>query len=479
MRAGVAAWLLALLGWTALLSFYDLDGGAGFEPTDCWVAQTAREMRHAGDWLTPRFSGEVRMQKSPGPYWAVMLTSIVRGTEVDEVSARIPNAIAAIVLVMTVFWLTLHVAGQRAAIFAGFATASSALILLWSHRAASDLGLAALCTLSLAALWIGSEIESPGPKRVALWMLGYFAAGLGMLYKMPMPLAAVGLPVLAYLLVRNRWRILASPWHLLGLLLFLLPWLPWALAVVHSQGMALAKWRVEFLDRYTGDLPNVEGQDSWAYLLFYLVPVAVYCLPFSLSIPAAVGRAFRRQPGVRRDGTLFMALWFFSLLVFFTASTGKELRYFLPALPPIFVLLGIELAALFDPQRQRSEVLVRLAAAAVLILLPVALIAGYRPASLVGAARAARTGGTISMARRTVGVSGHGVDHGLGLRHGGLALSAAARKCGLRDDRRDHVADVAVGLAAVHAQADVATSLPGLRRRAARARAARAACGHV
>ncbi|HRT43107.1 MAG TPA: glycosyltransferase family 39 protein [Phycisphaerae bacterium] len=376
LRAGVAAWLLALLGWTALLSFYDLDGGAGFEPTDCWVAQTAREMRHAGDWLTPRFSGEVRMQKSPGPYWAVMLTSIVRGTEVDEVSARIPNAIAAIVLVMTVFWLTLHVAGQRAAIFAGFATASSALILLWSHRAASDLGLAALCTLSLAALWIGSEIESPGPKRVALWMLGYFAAGLGMLYKMPMPLAAVGLPVLAYLLVRNRWRILASPWHLLGLLLFLLPWLPWALAVVHSQGMALAKWRVEFLDRYTGDLPNVEGQDSWAYLLFYLVPVAVYCLPFSLSIPAAVGRAFRRQPGVRRDGTLFMALWFFSLLVFFTASTGKELRYFLPALPPLFVLLGIELAALFDPQRQRSEVLVRLAAAAVLILLPVALIAG-------------------------------------------------------------------------------------------------------
>jgi len=51
------AWLVALLGWTTLLCFYHLDGGARFEPIDCWVAQTAREMREAGDWLVPRFSG--------------------------------------------------------------------------------------------------------------------------------------------------------------------------------------------------------------------------------------------------------------------------------------------------------------------------------------------------------------------------------------------------------------------------------------
>jgi 4-amino-4-deoxy-L-arabinose transferase-like glycosyltransferase len=376
LRAATVAWLLALLGWTTILCFYDLGGGAGFETTDCWVAQTAREMRQAGDWLTPRFSGEVRMQKSPGPYWAVMLTSILRGTPVDEVSARIPNAIAAILLVAIVFWLALHIAGQRAAVYAGFAAASSVLVLYWSHRAASDLGLAALTTLSLAALWIGSEIEGPGPKRVALWMLGYFAAGLGMLYKMPMPLAVVGLPVLVYLLVRRRWRILASPWHLLGIVLFLLPWLPWAIAVTHSQGMALAKWKVEFLDRYTGDLPNVEGQNNWKYLFFYLLPPLFYCLPFSLSLPGALGKAFRRLPGVRRDGTLFMAIWFLSLLVFFTASAGKEMRYFLPALPPLFVLLGIELAAFFDPQRRRSEKLARFASFAVLILLPLGLVAG-------------------------------------------------------------------------------------------------------
>ena len=375
MSPATTGWLAALLGWTILVGVYGQQGGARFEPIDCWVAQTAREMREADDWLVPRFSGEVRMQKSPGPYWAVMLTSLVRGTPVDEVSARLPNVFAAVLLVGTVFWLTRRIAGDRAAIFAGFATSSSVLILWWSHRAASDLGLAALTTLSLAALWIASETQPPGRKRVALWMLGYFAAGLGMLYKMPMPLAVVGAPVFCYLLLRNRWSILASPWHLLGLALFLLPWLPWAIAVTQVEDAALAKWKVEFLDRFTGQLPNVAGQDDWRYMFTYLAPPLLFCLPFTLSLPSACVRAFRKQPGVNRNGTLFMFIWFASLLAFFTASTGKEWRYFLPAIPPLFVLLGIELAAFFNPERRRSPVLDRAGLLAVWTFLPAVFIA--------------------------------------------------------------------------------------------------------
>lgn len=49
MSLATWGWFLALVGWTALVCFYDLDGGARFEPTDCWVAQTAREMQ-AGDF---------------------------------------------------------------------------------------------------------------------------------------------------------------------------------------------------------------------------------------------------------------------------------------------------------------------------------------------------------------------------------------------------------------------------------------------
>lgn len=370
------AWLIALLGWTALLCFYDLRGGARFEPIDCWVAQTAREMLDADEWLVPRFSGETRMQKSPGPYWTVMVVSLLRGTGVDEISARMPNALAAVALVGIIFWLTRRIAGERAALFAGFAASGSVLILWWSHRGASDLGLTLFTTLALAAAWIAVETEPRGPRRGGLLLVAWLAAGLGMIYKMPMPLVVVGLPVACYVVVRNRWRVLLDRWHLGGLALFLLPWVPWALAVCLLEPAAFWKWKVEFLDRFTGELPNVKGQREWPFLFTYLGPPLLYCLPFSLSLPGALVRAFRRQPGVNRDGTLFMFIWFASLLVFFTASAGKEWRYFLPALPPLFVLLGIELAAFFDPARRTRPGLERAVALAIWIGVPGGLAVG-------------------------------------------------------------------------------------------------------
>jgi len=371
-----AGWLIALVGWTLLLTTFGLEGGARFEPIDAWVAQTAREMLDAGDWLVPRFAGEVRMQKSPGAYWALMVTALFRGGKVDEVSARIPSAIAAVVLVIAVFVLTRAIAGDRAAIFASFALSATMLVLWWSHRAAADLGLTTLCAVSLCAFWIGSERYEPGWQRVLLWLLAYFAAGVGMLYKMPMPLVVVGLPAVLYVVICRRWKLLASGWHLVGLLLFLLPWLPWVVAVTWQQSVALAKWKVEFWDRFTGDLPNVANQREWIYLFTYLVPTVLYTLPFTLSLPGAIARAVRRTPGVDLNGTRFMLIWFFSLLVFFTVSVGKEWRYFLPALPPLYVLLGIELSRFFDPRRAVSPRLVRLGTLAVWTLLPAALFVG-------------------------------------------------------------------------------------------------------
>ncbi len=378
LTTATKAWLVALLGWSLLVAFYDLSGGAGFDPPDVWVAQTAREMLESRDWegyLIPTFSGETRMQKSPGPYWTVVLVTWARG-ELDAVAARIPSAVSAVLLVFTIAWLTLRIAGQRAAIFAGYATAASVLFFYWSHRAASDLGVTTLMTISLAAFWVGTEQERGG-KRAILWMIGYLAAGLAMLYKMPMPLACVGIPAVAYVLFLRRERVLWSGWHLLGLLLFLLPWLPWALHAVRHEEMALSKWIVEFWDRLTGDLPNVEEQRSdWKLYFLYLGVAFAFCVPFSLSLPQALWRGFRRAPGVDDAGRAFLLIWFLTLLAFFTFAAGKETRYFLPAMPPLLCLLGMELAAFFDPKRRATPLRDRLGLGLVWVAAPAAAIAG-------------------------------------------------------------------------------------------------------
>lgn len=381
MSGTTAAWLIALLGWTSLLAFYQLDAPVGFEPIDCWVAQTAREMSESKDlrgYILPHFSGEVRLQKSPGPYWAVIGASWLRGGRLDEAAARLPNAVFTVLLVLTCFWLTRRIAGDRAAVFAGFATASCAIVLYWSHRGASDLGVTTLIALSLAALWIGSETYPRGSRQQAIcWMLGYLAAGLAMLYKQPMPLVCVGLPALAYVLLCNRWNIFQSRWHLLGLLLFCLPWLPWVIAVLQIEPNAILKWKAEYLDRATGELPNVEAQKHWSWYFFYLGVMFAFALPWSLSIPAAVARGVRPPDGVHHLGARFLLLWLLSLLLFFSAATGKETRYFLPAMPPLLMLLGIELSRFFDPQRRANAALDRAGALLACLGLPALAFAAF------------------------------------------------------------------------------------------------------
>ncbi|MCA9244509.1 MAG: glycosyltransferase family 39 protein [Phycisphaerales bacterium] len=388
------AWLAALLGWSLLISTWNLGGAAGLQPVEAWVTQTAREMNEdiatmreraateGWSWrpiVIPSFGGEARLQKSPGAYYAVMLTAWLRGTHVDEVAGRIPNAIFAVMMTLVVFWLTLRIAGERSAVFAGFASASCGMLLHWSHSASSDLGVATWMTLSLASLWIGSETATGG-KRVALWMLGYFAAGMGMLYKMPLPLVCIGAPAVLYVVLRNRWRIFASWWHIVGLLVFLLPWLPWLLATLQLEELAPLKWRVEYWDRLTGALPTVEAQRENA--IFYLMPLGaalLLCAPFTLSVPGAVVRGVRHvfsrgdYDDAHRNGVAFCLIWFLSLLAFFSAATGKETRYFLPMVPPLLVLLGMELAYFFDPRRQGSDALRTIAIVIVAIAVPTVL----------------------------------------------------------------------------------------------------------
>lgn len=370
MSTAMWGWLLALICLSITLGAYNLRGGAGFEPVDGWVAQTAREMTERNEWLIPYFAGEVRLQKSPGPYWAVMLTSRIAGEPVNEFTARLPNVFFGVLTVITSFWLTRRLAGDRAAIFAGAATACSIYVLAWSHRAASDLGVTALCAFSLACFWIAYGDSPPGRTRNRLVLLGYFVAGLGMLYKMPMPFVLVGLPMFLYILLRNRWGVLFHWTTLVGIAIFCLPWLPWLLAVANEIDGAWDKWRVEYWDRLTGDLPNVEGQRESAaeYLRFIIVP-AVFCLPWSLSIPSALWGAIRPHANIRRDGQWFLLFWLFGLTAFFIAAAGKENRYLLPLLPPLLCLLGIELSRIFDPQTRNSPAMERL----MLILAPIAV----------------------------------------------------------------------------------------------------------
>lgn len=299
-RPATVAWFIALLGWTTLLAFYDLgDGPFRADRRLGGALKTAREM-YTGP--APRaWSSLVSLAKRAH----AEVARAVLGGHADDVVAGAgrgrrglhasPIAVQRLLIVITVFWFTRRVAGDRIAVFSGFVAAASILVLYWSHRGASDLGLAALTTLSLATLWVAAEQEPPGRRHHALAprvfcrrprhaLQAADAAGV----------ERAGVPVCGH------------PPALGGCL--------WTASTCGDccssccrgcRGPSpssswnpprLAKWKVEFLDRFTGYLPNVEGQRAWYFHFVYLVPPLVYCLPFSLSLPQALARSSAGSP---------------------------------------------------------------------------------------------------------------------------------------------------------------------------------------
>ena len=60
------------------------------------IAETAREMVVSGDWLVPRYNGELRLQKPPLPYWLTAASYRLFG--VNETATRLPAVLFGLLL---------------------------------------------------------------------------------------------------------------------------------------------------------------------------------------------------------------------------------------------------------------------------------------------------------------------------------------------------------------------------------------------
>ena len=76
--------LAILIPGTWGVSLVDRDEG--------WYAQVAREMVDSGDWLVPRYLGDVWVHKPPLLYWLVSASWTVFG--IGEASARLVSVLA-------------------------------------------------------------------------------------------------------------------------------------------------------------------------------------------------------------------------------------------------------------------------------------------------------------------------------------------------------------------------------------------------
>ena len=345
---GILAWVLVLAA-VAGLFLANLGGMALSDRDEGEYAAAVGEMLRSHDLMVPTLNGRHYLEKPILVFWAVAAGRAL-GLE-GELAARLPSALAAMLLALFLSWLAWRVWRKPSwAALAAAAFAFTPLAALVGRACLTDMLLALFTTLSLGFFFLATEAETLFERR---WYLAAWAAlGLGFLTKGPVALAVVLPTAGIYALWQRRlWEILKRAQIHWGLLIFLLingPWFGW---VFYRLGGEF--WRAFFVSQNLRRFSEVLLGHGGGF--FYYLPVIVFgAFPFFFPALVELGAALARNPRQARQAdpgarlALLSALAVLVVLVVFSLAATKQINYILPALPFLALLAGRFLGRLLE-----------------------------------------------------------------------------------------------------------------------------------
>jgi 4-amino-4-deoxy-L-arabinose transferase-like glycosyltransferase len=335
LRTTLALHLALLLCAAAVLFFVGLGRLPLLEPDEGRNAEVAREMLASGDWITPHFNGFAYLDKPAVYFW--MVAASLKTFGISEGAARLPSALMAAATMLLVWFLAHRMFGQSVGLRAGIVFASCPLAMVFAREVIFDMTLTFFVTLAMVAFWLA---EDSSFRRPWLDVLMFGAMGVAIITKGPVGVLLPLLSVLIYEAVRGRWRELRRLRWGLGLLVFILVALPWFIAVsVRNPDFPRYAFWDESLKRFaTGNAHRGGG-------IFYYIPVYLGgFFPWSLFLLLAGWNRLRRWRELKQaEGrpVLFLLCWTVWVFGFFTVSQSKLPGYFLPAVVPLSILMGL------------------------------------------------------------------------------------------------------------------------------------------
>jgi 4-amino-4-deoxy-L-arabinose transferase-like glycosyltransferase len=326
------------------------------DDVDAVQAQVARNMLASGDWVTARLDGVAYLEKAPLNYWMMAVAFRIFG--VHDWAARIPLALAVVLLCWVTYGFGRWAFDETAGLYAGIALSTSVGLFLFTRIVIPD----AVLTLAITgAVWAWLRLLEPDEQSSLRWSFTLGGClGVGLLLK---GLIAAVFPVmagLAYMALTRRlfswaaWRRLhlgiaipvalaiAVPWYVLATLRN--P--PYFVFSLHSgpgeyHGFFWFYFFNEHLLRFLGlryprDYNTVPRLWFWMLNLVWIFPWSFYLL----SAPTLDYRPTSRAGRTR----LMAACWIGVVMLFFTFSTTQE-YYSMPIYPALALLVGSVLSS--------------------------------------------------------------------------------------------------------------------------------------
>jgi 4-amino-4-deoxy-L-arabinose transferase-like glycosyltransferase len=380
--------LICVLLLSSVSAFWSLSR-IMFEGHECFVSVTAREILQNGNWIMPTCNGEPRLQKTPLSYWLVAGLAKITG-RVDEFTTRMPSAVFAVLSVAVIFYFVNHWLGFRIAVLSSAVWATSEGYILYSHTARPEMILTFFIVLSLLSFY--SAVTADSRKKQVTYMLVFWVSfALGNLTKGPAPLPLVLIPVILYIVIFHRWKIISKLLPIVGPIIFLVIVLPWPLAVAQKVNWDLVVWKREFIDRFFGDY--AKGNYP---LYYYLLIMFKYTVPWVAFLPMALVAPFYKVWAEKMPAMKFLWLWFIANLVFLTIDAGKRQHYILPSMAATAILVGILLEDMAFARRAYTRKFAASVLKIHLVIIIAAAVAAPFVILLIGSKRQIHPGATNS-----------------------------------------------------------------------------------
>jgi 4-amino-4-deoxy-L-arabinose transferase-like glycosyltransferase len=407
--------LAALLAAAIAPYFVNLGASSIWDANEAFYVETPREMIERGDYVSPTFNYEPRLNKPVLSYWIVIGFYKLFGIAVAV--ERMPIAIGALVIIFTAFFLARAASPSPllrtdAALWAALGLAVAPRLVMFARRIFIDIYISVFMGLTLLCFALAERY----PERRRLFLaLMYVAVGLGVLTKGPIAALLPGLVFAVYLIAHRE---LKRAWDMMipaGLAIVAAIVVPWYAALYQRHGWKYITSFVmgENVARFTEGV----GVEPSRPLYFYLPVVFSDSFPWSLLLVGAAVMWFADRRAPRdlpfRIRTLLW-LWIVVIVGFFSLSEGKQDLYIFPIVPAVAALGGVLVSRALDAGG-RAASLVRWTAVAMGVLVAAAGAAAlyiFQAAgkiyALDGAAFVAVTGAlggcialALALARRT------------------------------------------------------------------------------
>ena len=322
------------------------------------------EMLKTGNFLQPTVLEEPYYKKPPFHNWVLSLSAMVFGS-VSEVALRFPSVLSVLLTSLLIFWFVDKFFDRRRALLSSLIFSTFYIVLFGYGSKCEPDTLFTLLVSSSILLWF--YLMERG-RELPAWIVGYFLTSLAALTKGLPAVHFFLISVGVYFFLSGNFRRLFSFNHFLGLAVGLLPFVGWLFSVKTEQ--AVITLISEVISRSPGHTGIVKTLKNYFSFPFRFVGAT---FPWSLVFIYYFIKGRINPAESLNDRTVrFLLLSFFFNLLVYWVFPGSRLRYVMPILPLLAVLLAVWIGEIRFVHKRAKDIL----RFTVELLVPIGIVAG-------------------------------------------------------------------------------------------------------